>query len=69
MNKSLMLQNMILAEIRVGRLKVGDPILSRNQLCKKYNCSRRVGAPMSTPPAGKVTKYGNCSSSPAPFRI
>ena len=42
MNKSLMLQNMILAEIRVGRLKVGDPILSRNQLCKKYNCSRNT---------------------------
>ena len=42
MNKSQMLQNMILGEIRVGRLRAGDPILSRNQLCKKYNCSRNT---------------------------
>lgn len=42
MNKSHLLQNMILSEIRTGHLKPGDPILSRNQLCKKYNCSRNT---------------------------
>ena len=42
MNKSRMLQDMILSEIRLGRLRNGDRIPSRNQLCKKYNCSRNT---------------------------
>ena len=42
MNKSQMLQDMILNEIYTGRLKPGDPIPSRNQLCRKYKCSRNT---------------------------
>ncbi|MBO4631806.1 MAG: GntR family transcriptional regulator [Lentisphaeria bacterium] len=42
MNKSQMLQDMILNEICTGRWKPGDPIPSRNQLCRKYRCSRNT---------------------------
>ncbi len=42
MNKSQMLQDMILNEICSGRWKPGDPIPSRNQLCRKYKCSRNT---------------------------
>jgi len=42
MNKSQMLQDMILNEICSGRWKPGDPIPSRNQLCRKYRCSRNT---------------------------
>ena len=42
MNKSQMLQDMILNEICSGHWKPGDPIPSRNQLCRKYKCSRNT---------------------------
>ncbi|MBQ9338179.1 MAG: GntR family transcriptional regulator [Lentisphaeria bacterium] len=42
MNKSQMLQDMLLNEICSGRWKPGDPIPSRNQLCRKYKCSRNT---------------------------
>ena len=42
MNKSQMLQDMILNEICTGRWKPGDSIPSRNQLCRKYRCSRNT---------------------------
>ena len=42
MNKSQMLQDMILNEIGAGRWKPGEPIPSRNQLCRKYKCSRNT---------------------------
>ena len=42
MNKSQMLQDMILNEVRAGRYKPGEPIPSRNQLCRKYHCSRNT---------------------------
>ena len=42
MNKSQMLQDMILNEICSGRWKPGDAIPSRNQLCRKYKCSRNT---------------------------
>lgn len=42
MNKSQMLQDMILNEVRAGRYRPGEPIPSRNQLCRKYNCSRNT---------------------------
>ena len=42
MNKSQMLQDMILNEICSGHWNPGDPIPSRNQLCRKYKCSRNT---------------------------
>ena len=42
MHKSQMLQDMILNEICSGHWKPGDPIPSRNQLCRKYKCSRNT---------------------------
>ena len=42
MNKSQMLQDMILNEICSGHWTPGDPIPSRNQLCRKYKCSRNT---------------------------
>lgn len=37
-----MLQDMILSDLCSGRFKPGDPIPSRNQLCRKYKCSRNT---------------------------
>lgn len=37
-----MLLDMILNEICSGRWKPGEPIPSRNQLCRKYKCSRNT---------------------------
>ncbi len=42
MNKSQMLQDMILSDLSSGRFKPGEPIPSRNQLCRKYKCSRNT---------------------------
>ena len=42
MNKSQMLQDMILSDLQNGKFKPGDPIPSRNQLSRKYKCSRNT---------------------------
>lgn len=42
MNKSQMLQDIILNEINSGRWKSGESIPSRNQLCRRYKCSRNT---------------------------